>query len=188
VKKIYSIFIAALFLMVLNLAATAQAKDFSPLNRPDLTGTWLLDIECDCGAAAKANMPMINKVMGSNKALTELNTQEPFNAVSTFNSDGTFSENTFADYLAPQGTPARGVWERINDRQFAVTFYGVLVGSVTDPEFQGTYKVRWKVTINSRGEHLSGPYVADIYAPDGSAVFSFGGTAEGRRARVERLP
>jgi hypothetical protein len=188
VRKIYSILIATLFLTVFSIGAEAQSKDFTSLQSADITGTWLLDIECDCGSAAKANLPLLSKFAAMQKALTEPDSLEPFNAVSTFNSDGTFSENTFVDYVPPQATPARGVWERTGARQFAITFYGVIYGSSAEPEFQGTYKVRWKVSINQRGDRLSGPYLADIYAPDGSAVFSFGGTAEGRRAKVERLP
>jgi hypothetical protein len=188
VKKLYTLVIAALFLTVLNFAATAQTKDIVAPQSFDVTGTWLFDLECNCeGIAAKGNLPMALNLPSLTKSLTEPDTLAPFNAVGTFNSDGTFAENTFVEYLSPQTTAARGVWERVSSRQVAVTLYGIIIGSSSQPEFQGTYKVRWNLYANQRGDRLSGPYVVDIYAPDGSLLFSFGGTSEGRRARSERL-
>jgi hypothetical protein len=191
VKKIYSILIAALFLTVLNFAAAAQAKELVPPQGAgtDVTGTWLFDLECSCeGLAARGSLPMAVNLPQIARSLTDPDNQAPFNAVGTFNSDGTFAENTFVEYLAPQTTAARGVWEKVSSRQVAVTLYGIIIGSSAQPEFQGTYRVRWNLFVNQRADRLSGPYTVDIFAPDGSLLFSFNGTSEGRRARSERLP
>jgi hypothetical protein len=188
VKNIYSFLIAALITGILCIGAAAQTSELGNNLNGDLTGSWLVDIACTCGKAAKGDITAADKYAGIAKALTEPNTQAPFNAVASFSADGTFSENAFVDYLAPQGTPARGVWERVGGREFAVTFFGVIYGTAAEPEFQGTYKVRWKIFLGQRGETFSGPYRADVFAPDGSLLFSFDGTASARRAKVERLP
>ncbi len=188
-RKIYSLLIAALFLTVLNIAAPAQAKELAAPQTPaEVTGTWLFDLECACdGLSAKGNLPMAIDLPEIARSLEGANTQAPFNAVGTFNADGTFAENTFVEYLSPQTTAARGVWEKVSARQVAVTLYGIVIGSSGQPEFQGTYRVRWNLYFNQRADRLSGPYTVDVYAPDGSLIFSFNGTSEGRRATSERL-
>src|SRR5205085_11577328 len=100
----------------------------------------------------------------------------------------TFIATPFEDYIAPQATPGQGLWALTGNGEFALTFYGVLIGSVTDPQFQGTYKVRSKLTTNEAGDQFSGPFKIDVFDPSGNFLFSLDGTVQGRRAALEPLP
>ena len=114
--------------------------------------------------------------------------QAPFIALETFHSDGTFIETSLTDYLPPQGPPGQGVWEKTGSREFALTIYGVTVGNVSNPQFEGTYKVRSRLTLTNTGEEFSGPFKIDIFDPAGNLVTTLDGTAQGRRAKLEPLP
>lgn len=69
-------------------------------------------------------------------------------------------------------------------REFAVTIFGVIVGSAENPQFGGTYKVRWKVMLNDAEDQISGPGRTDIFDTSGNLVESFDTIGEGRRANV----
>lgn len=148
----------------------------------DITGAWLVNLSLDSGPApaAQAQQPA--------RQPDGARTQAPFVAVETFHADGTFMETSLTDYLPPQGPPGQGVWERTGEREFALTIYGVTVGDVVNPQFQGTYKVRSKLKLDRAGEEFSGPFVIEIYDPAGALAATLEGSARGRRAHVEPLP
>lgn len=146
----------------------------------DITGTWLVNINLDAEAAAKVTQKV--------RRFASTDGQAPFIAVETFHADGAFTENSLTDYIPPQTTPGQGVWEKTGSREFALTFYGVVVDNVSNPQFGGTYKVRSKLTLSGDGNEFSGPFTADVFDPSGNLVFTLAGTVEGRRAESEPLP
>ncbi len=155
----------------------SKSKDAGKNN--DITGAWLVNLQLngEPAAATQAAPPP-----------SGARTQAPFTAVEVFHSDGTFTETSLTDFLPPQGPPGQGVWERTGAREFALTIYGVSVGEIANPQFQGTYKVRSKLTLSRTGEEFGGPFVIEIYDPAGGLVVTLEGTAQGRRARSEPLP
>ena len=160
------------------LTAAAQTKEAG--KKPDIAGTWLVNLTLNPGADAAQQRQPIN--------FPGARTQAPFTAVETFHDDGTFIETSLTDYLPPQGPPGQGVWERTAPREFALTIYGVTVGDLTNPQFQGTYKVRSRLTLDRAGDEFDGPFTIEIYDAAGGLVTTLGGMAQGRRARVEPLP
>lgn len=96
--------------------------------------------------------------------------------------------NRRSHYLAPVGTPGRGEWTKTADREFALTFYGVVFVSFGDPTVIGTYKVRSKITLDQSGMTFNAPALIDIFDPAGNLSVSIPATAQGRRAAVESLP
>ncbi len=183
-RRLYCAIAAAALVVSLALAASAQTGGFESKSKDagknnDITGAWLVNLQLS-GAPAAAAQPA--------PQASGARTQAPFTAVEVFHADGTFTETSLTDFLPPQGPPGQGVWERTGAREFALTIYGVTVGEIANPQFQGTYKVRSKLTLGRSGEEFSGPFVIEIYDPAGGLVFTLEGTAQGRRARSEPLP
>lgn len=171
-------------LVALNTATIAQTTIQSNIGpraakKKDITGVWLGNLDINAEAAVVPQMA---------KWLSSASTQGPFIQVLAFHSDGTFIETSLTDYLPPQGTPGQGVWEKTGNREFALTFYGVLVGNVSTPDFAGTYKVRSKLTLDESGDQYSGPFIVDVFDPAGNLVATLDGTAHARRAVSEPLP
>lgn len=195
-KKIY--FAAALTLVTALLTMTAIAQNIASnrkekdsisimaKKRNDLTGTWLVDVQLS-GETANTRPEIAGKFSQMIRGQADSNTQSPFTGVEIYHSDGTVQEVTLADYVPPQGTPGLGLWERTNDGEFAVNFYGVVIGSTVNPEFQGTYKVISKLTTNNKGDEFSGPAKIEIFDPAGNLVFTLDAIAQGRRAVLEPL-
>jgi hypothetical protein len=134
--------------------------------------------------AAAANLPAAARHFVRESATT----LAPFDGTETFHDDGTFAENSITDYLAPVGTPGRGEWTKTADREFALTFYGVLFVSFDNPTVIGTYKLRSKITLDQSGMTFNAPALIDIFDPAGNLTVSIPAAAQGRRAAVELLP
>jgi hypothetical protein len=130
---------------------------------------------------------MVSKFSQQIRGLADTNTQAPFTGVETFHSDGTVAEVSITDYIPPQATPGLGLWERTGEGEFALNFYGVVIGSTINPEFQGTYKVLSKLTTNNKGDEFNGPAKIEIFDPAGNLVVTLDATAQGRRAVLEPL-
>ena len=81
-------------------------------------------------------------------------------------------------------SPGYGQWRRTGNGEFAVTFTGVNYGPV-GTGITGSYKVR--ATLLVSGETFSGPFVADIFALDGTLLVSASGTVTPKRIEVEPL-
>lgn len=84
-------------------------------------------------------------------------------------------------------SPGYGQWKRIGHREFAVTFVGVTFG----PEgtgINGTYKVRATVQLSADGETSGGPFLTEVFALDGTLLFSATGKVNRKRVGVEPLP
>jgi hypothetical protein len=174
--------------MIIALAAAIMAQTTTESKsqlktsgkKGDITGTWLVNLNVNGGAAAAFSQ--------TTESLSSAAVQAPFIALETFHSDGTFIETSLIDYIAPQGPPGQGVWEKTGSREFALTIYGVIIGTVTNPQFEGTYKVRSRLTLNNTGEEFSGPFKIEIFDPAGNSITTLDGTAQGRRAKLETLP
>lgn len=188
VKKPFGVLLAAAALLAtLSLNAAAQtagdgARSREAVTSPDISGTWLVNLSVSSGAdAADASQRQPVNFFGAK-------TQAPFIAVETFHADGTFIETSLTDFQQPAGPPGQGLWAKTGTREFALNFYGVTVGDVTNPQLQGTYRVRSKLTLDRTGDQFDGPFLIEIYDPSGALVFTVEGTARGRRALLDPLP
>jgi hypothetical protein len=83
-------------------------------------------------------------------------------------------------------SPGYGQWQRIGGQLFAVTFVGVNFAS-PGGEIAGTYKVRATVGLSHDKQTFSGPFQTDIFALNGTLLFSATGTVTGQRIGIEPL-
>jgi len=81
-------------------------------------------------------------------------------------------------------SPGYGQWRRTGNGEFAVTFSGVNYGA-PGTGITGSYKVR--ATLQVSGESFSGPFVTDVFALDGTLLFSASGTVTAERIGIEPL-
>jgi hypothetical protein len=98
----------------------------------------------------------------------------PFVNLSSITKDG------LAISVDDVGLTGLGVWEKASGRTYKVTYEGLF-------EQDGAkmrYQVRGIVELSADGEHFSGPFINDIYGPDGSLVFSVIGIVEADRMHV----
>lgn len=80
-----------------------------------------------------------------------------------------------------------GQWVRAGNGTFNITFVGqgfdLATGAITS-----TYKVRARVTLSQDLQQFSGPFVTDVFALDGTLLFTATGTVTADRVTVEPLP
>jgi len=81
-------------------------------------------------------------------------------------------------------SPGYGQWQRIGNHRFAVTFVGVNFGA-PGTGLTGNYKVRATLVVS--GDTFSGPFLTEIFALDGTLLFSVTGSVTGQRIGVEPL-
>jgi len=135
------------------------------------------------------NLPNSVNLTGSWEGVVT-NTQggpPPFRVLMNFTKDGGFTGSGDGDNSV--GSPQYGVWERIggrNSRQFAVTFRQLFYDANANPT--GSAKIRQTVILNWSGDTWQGPFKVEIFAPDGTLVFSGAGTATATRIQSEPLP
>ena len=142
--------------------AWAQSSEGTVFGQPRrLVGTWLVDIsESDGG------LP-------------------PFQALQTFHADGTFVETSSLLGGGEEG-PAHGVWHRINNNNYALTFYLFVFDENGDAA--GMVRVRAAVHLIDN-DRLSGDTAVDFIEPDGTIIPDIdGGPFMGTRLRVEPTP
>ena len=84
-------------------------------------------------------------------------------------------------------SPGYGQWVRTGNRQFGVTFIGQGFDLATGA-INSTYKVRASVRLTQDLQRFSGPFVTDVFAPDGTLVFTASGLVTADRVHVEPLP
>ena len=112
----------------------------------------------------------------------------PFRVLMNFTADGGFVGTGDGDNFVG-GSPQHGVWERIggrNSRRFAVTFFQLFYAPDSSPT--GLHKIRQTVILSRSGDTWQGPGKVDIFAPNGTLVFSGTATATARRIQSEPLP
>ena len=111
----------------------------------------------------------------------------PFRVLMNFTADGGFTGSGDGDNSV--GSPQYGVWERVgggNSRQFAATFRQLFYDANANPT--GSAKIRQTVILSRSGNTWQGPFKVEIFAPDGTLVFSGAGTARATRIQSEPLP
>jgi hypothetical protein len=113
----------------------------------------------------------------------------PFRVLMNFTADGGFTGSGDGDNSV--GSPQYGVWERVSGgrisrQQFAVTFRQLFYDANANPT--GSAKIRQAVILSPSGDSWQGPFKVEIFAPDGTLVFSGGGTAAATRIQSEPLP
>jgi hypothetical protein len=115
----------------------------------------------------------------------------PFRVLMNFTKDGGFTGSGDGDVGTTQsGSPQYGVWERVggrNSRRFAVTFLQ-LYSTNGSGASQGMAKIRQTVILSRSGDTWQGPAKVDIFAPNGTLVFSGTATATATRIQSEPLP
>ena len=84
-------------------------------------------------------------------------------------------------------SPGYGQWRRIGHSEFAVTFIGVVFGPA-GTGITNTYKVRATLHMSQDGQTSSGPFLTEVFALDGTLLFSATGTVNRQRVAVEPLP
>ncbi|MEO8572933.1 MAG: hypothetical protein ABI481_03115 [Pyrinomonadaceae bacterium] len=110
----------------------------------------------------------------------------PFRVLMNFTADGGFTGSGDGDNAV--GSPQYGVWERIggkSSRTYAVTFRQLFYAP--DSSSTGLGTIQQTVILNESGDTWNGPFVVRIYAPDGTLVFTGGGTATAHRIVSEPL-
>ncbi len=114
----------------------------------------------------------------------------PFRVLMNFTKDGGFTGSGDGDVGPTQsGSPQYGVWERVggaNSRRFAVTFFQLFYAPDSSPT--GLHKIRQTVILSRSGDTWQGPGKVDIFAPNGTLVFSGTATATATRIQSEPLP
>ena len=80
-----------------------------------------------------------------------------------------------------------GHWVRTGSRQFGITFIGQGF-DLANGAVNSTYKVRANVRLTQDRQQFSGPFVTDVFAPDGTLVFTASGLVTADRVNVEPLP
>ncbi len=112
----------------------------------------------------------------------------PFRVLMNFTKDGGFTASGDGDNFVG-GSPQYGVWERVggrNSRRFAVTFFQLFYAPDSSPT--GLHKIRQTVILSHSGDTWQGPGKVDIFAPNGTLVFSGTATATATRIQSEPLP
>jgi hypothetical protein len=84
-------------------------------------------------------------------------------------------------------SPGYGQWVRTGNRTFEITFVGQGFDLETGA-INSTYKVRARVRLREDLQQFSGPFVTDVFAPDGSVLISASGLVTADRVNVESLP
>lgn len=108
----------------------------------------------------------------------------PFRVLMTFTGVGGFVGSGDGDDSV--GSPQYGVWERTGRRRFALTFRQLFSNS--DGSSNGSGRVRQTIIVSKSGDKWSGPFKVEIFAPDGTLMFSGDGTAQASRIQSEPLP
>lgn len=136
-----------------------------------------------------SNSDNANKPTGSWEGIVT-NTQggpPPFRVLMNFTADGGFTGSGDGDNSV--GSPQYGVWKhvpKLNPRQFAVTFRQLFYDANANPT--GSAKIRQTVILSQSGNTWQGPFTIEIFAPDGTLVFSGGGMTTATRIQSEPLP
>ncbi|HRQ42135.1 MAG TPA: hypothetical protein PLD25_29805 [Chloroflexota bacterium] len=162
-KRILLVVILVSLLLAAVATVWAQSGDL-PLfadRSAKLTGAWLIDV-----AESNGGLP-------------------PFQALQTFHGDGTFTETSSLLGGGEEG-PAHGVWQRLNNNQYSLTFYLFVFDE--NGEAAGMVRVRAAIQMVDN-EHLTAQTAVDFIEPDGTIIPDIdGGPFTGTRLKVEAAP
>ena len=142
-------------------------------DKEDLVGSWI-------GTAVSTTTPL-----------------PPLKDLITFTPEGTVVEARRL-YVAnsPLGpllaTPGHGEWKETGKREFAATLLLIYQGAEDHPTSPGEVlaqeKVRFKLTLDYAGNHLSGTLLVEVRDINDNLVFIGPGTYTANRIEVEPLP
>jgi len=154
-------FLALIIAAMTTMAAFAQSNE-NPT--PNITGSWI---------------GVVTNTQGG---------PPPFRVLMNFTADGGFTGSGDGDNSV--GSPQYGVWERVGrsrlSPRFAATFLQLFYDENANPT--GSAKIRQTIILDSSGNKWQGPAKVDIFAPDGTLVFSGTATATATRIQSEPLP
>jgi len=86
----------------------------------------------------------------------------------------------------PSSTSQFGAWAQTGKDQFTNTFRSTLYDLSTG-ENLGSFKLRQLMTLSDSGDEWNGPFVLNVYDPDGNVLAEVTGTAHATRIKVEPL-
>ncbi len=151
-----------LLTLIVGVVATVILSAYSAADaaQPNLVGTWKVTISTSTGG-----LP-------------------PFEALQTFNADGTMIETSSLLGQGEEG-PAHGVWSGQGD-DFNSTFY-LFIFDKESGEHTGMVRVRTQMHLDTL-DHLTAQTAVDLIAPDGSVTPNVdSGPFEATRLKVEPL-
>ncbi|HMS42782.1 MAG TPA: hypothetical protein PKE69_21305 [Pyrinomonadaceae bacterium] len=160
-KLATSVFFAIILSFCAIVSANAQMEDTDSTDKSDfysydLTGSWEVTVTPDEG--------------------------EPFVGFYSFNSDGIASFASAGPPIPGLGNPGYGAWKRVGRNRFAST---IKMNSYTsDFQFDGTVKINATIRMPSRDVFITQDEVT-IYDPNGKVIVMLGGSAQGRRIKVD---
>ena len=133
------------------------------------------------GAVAQDGTPSAGDqgLVGSWVITAEVEGDEPFSFVNF----ATAMPGGVLVATAPDSPLGHGAWERTPDGGDALTV--VFPDFDDDGALEGRVVVRTAGTLGPDGDTLAATYVTDVVDLAGAVLFSYGGTAEGRRIAVE---
>jgi hypothetical protein len=140
------------------LSATGYAQG-EPGSTQNLAGAWNVKIEFDTPGLEGCTAPGMNTADGG-----------------VMSAGCSLAEST-----------GYGHWVRTGNRQFGITFIGQGF-DLANGAINSTYKVRANVRLTQDLQRFSGPFVTDVFAPDGTLVFTASGLVTADRVNVEPLP
>ena len=167
--------------LALIIAAMTTMATFAQSNENQTKGDELIVIGNDSNAADPTGswIGVVTAGLGG---------PPPFRVLMNFTKDGGFTGSGDGDNFVG-GSPQHGVWERVggaHSRRFAVTFFQLFYAPDSSPT--GLHKIRQTVILSHRGDTWQGPGIVDIFAPNGTLVFSGTATATATRIQSEPLP
>jgi hypothetical protein len=154
------------FLMPVHKAQADNGDSGRGENPGSLLGTWIVQVSLDPNTVPPG---------------TPLN----FTALFTFGAEGGYVESNNGPNSGGPG--AHGNWDRTGHLQFAATQVRLEFDAAHN--FTGSNRVRSSLTLNKRGDELTGSHQVDIYLPDGTLLpFHPAGTFhDGHRIAIEPL-
>jgi hypothetical protein len=102
---------------------------------------------------------------------------------SIWHSDGT--EMNISGLRAPMtGDICAGVWEKVGERCYRLNHFGISYDS-TGLNLVGPAQIRQELTLNAKGDELSGTFTIDQYDESGNKLAHVQGTITGTRVTME---
>lgn len=143
-----------------------------------------LMVAASLSSAQTAAAPSAFRYVGTwNGIWTSDNNQvPPFAFYIQFGLDGNVSTAESDEFAI-----SRGVWAVLNRDSANLTLYQYSFNALETP-YQGTFKVRAKVSVSPDGEQISGRYYLEFFDPNNVLQFTDTGKFEGHRVHVEAMP
>ena len=128
-----------------------------------------------------------NKLVGSWQAVvTPTSIPIPaFPGMLTFTSDGGVIETDAGPPNTKLFTAGHGEWERIQDRQYAISYVQLRYDETG--KFEGFIKVRITANFNDKMDEFNGQLAVEVTDPNSVVLLSGKGDVKAKRMKVERI-